>query len=135
MNDGPRDKAEASAAVIVLRPSRIEGVGCFTLAPIRAGQVVRNLWDDSDVRFVPAAEVAPDALALHRRYCIESPDGFWCPLDFRRMSLGWYLNHSDSPNLGSRDGGNNYHALRDIAADEELTIDYRLLDDAVDNRV
>ncbi|MCK6450326.1 MAG: SET domain-containing protein [Alphaproteobacteria bacterium] len=122
-----------SSAIIVLRPSTIEGVGCFTLAPIRAGQIVKNLWDDEDVRFVGAAEVPPELVPLHKRYCIESADGYWCPLDFRRMSVGWYLNHSDAPNLASRDGGNNYLALRDIAAGEELTIDYRKLDDAVDN--
>lgn len=119
--------------MIVLRPSSIEGVGCFTLAPIKAGEIVVNLWTADDVRFVPAAEVPAESLALHRRYCVESPDGFWCPLDFRRMSVGWYLNHSDRPNLDSRDEGNNYQAVRDIAAGEELTIDYRRLDDEVDN--
>jgi len=122
-----------SAAIIVLRPSTIEGIGCFTLQPIAAGEVVGNLWDDEDVRFVPAASVPPDMLALHKRYCVESPDGFWCPLDFKRMSVGWYLNHSDRPNLVSRDGGQSYVALRDIPAEAELTIDYRKLDDAVDN--
>jgi hypothetical protein len=123
-----------SAALVVLRPSAIEGVGCFALQPIRAGEVVKNLWDDADVRFVPAADVPPALLAIHKRYCIESPGGFWCPLDFRRMSVGWYLNHSDRPNLASADGGHSYFALRDIPAGEELTIDYRLLDEEVDNR-
>jgi len=123
----------SSSAIIVLRPSTIEGVGCFTLQPIRSGEVVKNLWDDADVHFVPAESVPPDLLAMHKRYCVESPGGFWCPLDFKRMSVGWYLNHSDDPNLGSRDGGQSYVALRDIPAEAELTIDYRKLDDAVDN--
>jgi len=127
------DHQECSCAIIILRPSTIEGVGCFTLSPIGAGQIVKNLWDDSDVHFVRDEDVRADALPLHKRYCVESPGGFWCPLDFRRMSVGWYLNHSAKPNLGSRDGGNNYHALRDIAAGEELTIDYKKLDDEVDN--
>jgi hypothetical protein len=134
MNDGkPLRPIGASAAMIVLRPSPIEGVGCFTLQAIKAGEIVRNLWDDADVRFVPAAEVPPALVPLHKRYCIESPGGFWCPLDFKRMSVGWYLNHSERPNLASADGGHNYFALRDIAAGEELTIDYRKLDDEVDN--
>jgi len=125
--------ARISAAIIVLRPSRIEGIGCFTLHAIRSGERVANLWDDADVHFVPAGAVPPGMLAMHKRYCVESPGGFWCPLDFKRMSVGWYLNHSDDPNLGSLDGGHSYVALRDIPADAELTIDYRKLDDDVDN--
>lgn len=124
---------DISAAIIVLRPSGIEGIGCFTLQPIKAGQAVKNLWDDADLRFVPAASVPPGMLALHKRYCVESADGFWCPLDFKRMSVGWYLNHSDDPNLATYDEGRTYVALRDIPADAELTIDYRRLDDDVDN--
>lgn len=137
MDEYKRDLAQpdVSSAIIVLRPSTIEGIGCFSLSAIRAGQIVKNLWDDQDVRFVSAATVPPELVPLHKRYCIESVDGFWCPLDFRRMSVGWYLNHSDTPNLDSGDGGNNYFALRDIAAGEELTIDYRKLDEAVDNSV
>lgn len=127
--------AIVSEAIIVLRPSTIEGVGCFTLAPIEAGHIVKNLWDDSDVHFVAAEKVTAEQRPMYERYCVKSPDGYWCPLDFRRMSVGWYLNHSPQPNLGSGDGGITYHALRDIAAGEELTIDYRLLDDDVDNSV
>ena len=55
------------------------------------------------------------------------------PLDFLRISTGWYMNHAADPNLGSDDGDVTYHALRDIAAGEELTIDYRRMDDKHDN--
>jgi hypothetical protein len=37
-----------------------------------------------------------------------------------------YMNHSDQPNLAIQ--GEDMHALRDIAAGEELTCDYREFD-------
>jgi SET domain-containing protein len=37
------------------------------------------------------------------------------------MSVGWYLNHSQRPNLSVSD----YRALSDIAGGSELTINYR----------
>lgn len=58
-------------------------------------------------------------------------DGYWCPSDFRRMSLGWYLNHSETPTLIAN--GEEYIAARDILPGEELTIDYGMLDAEVDN--
>jgi SET domain-containing protein len=40
-----------------------------------------------------------------------------------------YMNHSDEPNVGMNPNGNTENlALRDIAAGEELTCDYRTFD-------
>jgi SET domain-containing protein len=49
------------------------------------------------------------------------------------MSLGWYMNHADAPSLIA--DGEDYVAARDIAPDEELTVDYGTLDPEVDNRI
>ncbi len=118
--------------MIVLRPSKIEGVGCFTMAPIKKGEVA-DIWDATDCKFVPEAE-ADERVDLCETYCVATTGGYYCPLDFRRMSVGWYLNHSDTPNLASNDK-DVYFAIRDIAAGEELTIDYAQLDENVDNRI
>jgi hypothetical protein len=40
------------------------------------------------------------------------------------MWIGWYLNHSGSPNSDEREE-ECYYAVRDIAAGEEITIDYK----------
>ena len=71
--------------------------------------------------------------ALYKRYGIRCTGGYWVPPDFLRMSAGWYMNHSDIPNLQSDDGDVTYYARRDIAAGEELTIDYRRMDETFDN--
>ena len=44
-----------------------------------------------------------------------------------------YMNHSEMPNLQSDDGDVTYYALRDIEPGEEVTIDYRRMDDVHDN--
>ena len=43
------------------------------------------------------------------------------------------MNHSATPNLQSDDGDVTYYALKDIEPGEEVTIDYRRMDDVHDN--
>jgi hypothetical protein len=115
--------------MLVLRPSPIQGVGVFTTAPIAAGEHLR-LWQQEDWRFVSFAEAAadPELSAAVEIYCVREADGFHCPLDFHRMSIGWYMNHSDAPNVRYRAPNDfEYCATRDIAAGEEILCDYRLL--------
>jgi SET domain-containing protein len=117
--------------MIVLKPSNIEGIGCFTLVPIRRFEKVDALWDGDDFRLLSPAELdqyANDSVfrGVIDRYCVPTCEGWYIPLTFSRMSVGWYLNHSTKPNL-AEDAQRNFVALRDIAADEELTIDYDVL--------
>lgn len=51
------------------------------------------------------------------------------PQDFGCMPIGWYLNHSDTPNavLGAIVNDDwEWHASRDIAAGEEILVDYNV---------
>ena len=43
---------------------------------------------------------------------------------FKMIDLVIYLNHSDDPNIISINEGENFETLRDIAAGEELFVDY-----------
>jgi SET domain-containing protein len=43
---------------------------------------------------------------------------------YRQVYLVVYLNHSDTPNLISINDGEYFEAIVDIAAGEELLIDY-----------
>ena len=43
------------------------------------------------------------------------------------------MNHSPSPNLLSDDGDVTYYAAKNIAVGEEVTIDYRRMDETYDN--
>ena len=50
-----------------------------------------------------------------------------CPKDFGCMEIGWYLNHSKTPNAYHRNY--EYYALRDIKTGEEITVDYNTLEE------
>jgi hypothetical protein len=111
-----------AAAALLLAPSRTHGVGVFTTRAVPRGARLA-LFDPDDWRFVrrPRGE----ELALCRRFGVEDGDGFHCPARWDRMSIGWYLNHSTRPNV--RITGMRARAARRIRADEELTVDYRVL--------
>ncbi len=110
-----------------LKPSAIPGagVGVFATADIAAGAVLRDLFADDDVRFLTWAEFAAlDAPAeVKENFAVRYDDGAYLPLDFNRMSVGWFLNDSRDPNL-AHDADYVYYALRALRAGEELLIDY-----------
>lgn len=98
----------------------------FTTDRIRDGEHVR-LWHPDDWRFVTfdQAERDPTLMEARETYCVRHEAGYCCPLDFHRMSIGWYMNHSDTPNvLGRPDENFEYYAARDIEAGEEILCDY-----------
>lgn len=64
------------------------------------------------------------------KYCMWSKGGYWCPVDFGQMEIGWYINHSDKPNIvfrETKDGNLIHEAKKKIKKDEEVTIDYNEL--------
>ncbi len=93
----------------------------FTLTPIAKGQAV-PLSNDEEARVIPEEELAHLPPAYANYYVPDREGRWWGPIDYHRMSIGWYLNHSTAPNLDVSAG---FTARRDIAIDEELTIDYR----------
>jgi SET domain-containing protein len=126
-------KKKWSKALLFLKPSTIEGVGCFSDIPIKKGEFVR-VWSPEDSRWIPLkkAHSSPQA-HLHKRFGIRTTGGYWAPIDYLRISVGWYMNHSPDPNLLSDDGDVTYYAARDIAVGEEVLIDYRRMDEVHDN--
>ncbi len=56
--------------------------------------------------------------------------GFYAPRNPIRMSIAWYINHSDRPNVSSAVNPAKWtiRARRDIRPGEELTVDYGTLD-------
>jgi hypothetical protein len=77
------------------------------------------------IRYLKSSTRLQPALIV---YCIPLVDGSYiCPADFGRMSIGWYLNPSDTPNAFHKNY--MYYAKRRIREGEEITIDYGTLGD------
>lgn len=107
------------------------GVGVFTTLPLRKGEWA-DIFDPLDGKFVEKPQ-SEEEMKILNHFGIEMKNGWFVPLDWRRISIGWYLNHSDNPNLEGNSDQTAYYATRDILAGEELTIDYAKLDGNVDN--
>jgi SET domain-containing protein len=115
---------------VMLRPSAVEGVGVFAVRDIPRG--CRSMFSKPDTpeHWVPIARGDVETLPPHARflvenYCLYDETHYFVPASgFKKMDLVCYLNHSDTPNVVSIDDGDYFEATRDIAAGEELFIDY-----------
>lgn len=116
---------------LVLKPSKIEGVGVFTERKIVSGEYLR-MWLTTDwlLSRCPKGRVKK----MCDRFGVLHANGYYSrPKSFVRMSIAWYLNHSTRPNVQIDKRGRCY-AHRNIKVGEELTIDYSCLDTDIDNQ-
>jgi hypothetical protein len=106
-----------------LKPSKVHGVGVFAIRRIRKGT---QLFDsDEEITWVPEAEIEslPEQIKkIYDDFAIIKDGMYGCPVNFNKLSMGWYLNDSDSPNVFV-DENYDMWAARDIEDGEELTID------------
>lgn len=105
---------------VVARPSTIEGLGLFATAPIAKGEVVGTLGgrviDDAELREIVRTRPEYNSAAIAEGKSLLLDDD-------EVIGRG---NHSCDSNLWMRDEV-TLEALRDIAAGEEVTIDYALM--------
>ncbi len=106
--------------------SRVHGVGVRAIRDIPAGTRVfrgeseRVVWvSRAAVRRLPAA-----VRDLYEDFGMVWGDRIGVPPTLNMLSVGWYLNHSDRPNVEADEDG-RFHTLRKIRKGEELTADYR----------
>lgn len=116
-----------------LKPSQVApgGVGLFAIRKIPKSTPV-FLGDDGHLVLVEKSFVDGLEASLREMYddiCIVKDKGkfFGCPKNFNQMSIAWYVNHSDVPNVVVSD--NQLCAARDIEPGEELTADYHTFND------
>lgn len=101
----------------------------FATHKIAQGTSLRLFPESDVVRYLKNVEPPFD-----RYVVVKDAPQVMCPADFARMSVGWYLNDSDNPNVNIV-GDYEYVSARDIEADEELTINYQLLEAAKTSQV
>jgi hypothetical protein len=123
--------ADLAATRVGLGVSRIHGIGVFALADLPAGTAdlfaPPAAWvpvPEADVQALP-----PAARRLVENHCLWDAGVYYVPPHgFRVVDVVTYLNHSDAPNLRQEDGGDRFVTIRDVAAGEELTVDYGSLE-------
>lgn len=114
-----------------LRPSPIHGLGVFLLRPVRQGELLWRFDSRIDRVYSPdeVASLPPHVREFLQTYCTwHEGAGVYVLCG----DNGRYFNHSEAPTTVSN--GVSFgedHALRDLAAGEELTSDYRTICDHV----
>lgn len=108
-----------------LKPSPLGGIGVFATHDIPAGTEVQLFSRDIPPRRAKLKEIPPE----FRKFCVYINDeDVLCPHRFDLMEIGWYLNHSHSPNI-IKIAESDAIAVRDILAGEEILLDYNQLDE------
>jgi uncharacterized protein len=114
-----------------------KGVGLFAIRDIPQDTQL-FVGDFSDIIKVPVSEVEAIAdLELRQMYidfCPVVDDHFVAPSDFNQMTMSWYLNHSDTPNVVV-DPQFQCTTSTFVAAGDELTADYTTYSDHAANHL
>jgi uncharacterized protein len=119
MSDAPRPPYQKYA--VTVQPSAIDGQGVFAAEPVPRRRKIGEIRGES----ISVAQARIRATRSERIMIVELSDRR--AIDFSRSADPMrYTNHSCAPNarLSIVNGRVEFYALRDIAAGEELTVDY-----------
>jgi hypothetical protein len=113
-----------------LQKSDHHGIGVFAILDIPESTNV-FAGDTNKVREIDKNDmtyVQPEIRQLYEDFCVWKEGKIKGPTNFNNLTVGWYLNHSDAPNVKFNDEF-DFIATRLIKKGEELTADYRTYDD------
>jgi SET domain-containing protein len=114
---------EEKACTLEVRESPIHGKGCYALEPIAEGAFIIEYTGE----LIPAAEAyrRENDPARSGIYTFWTGDE-WAIDGYREGNAARFINHSCAPNCDYRIESRRVliYAARDIAAGEELSIDY-----------
>ena len=100
-------------------------MGVRAVRDIPKGALVFSPDDDATV-LVRRAEVEgleEELRRLYEDFCPLENGYYICPTNFNKLTVAWYMNDSDEPNV-EIDGELRFRASRDILAGEELVTRY-----------
>lgn len=117
----------------ILKPSPLGGIGVFAARNIPTGTLLFKYPAGHIVRTMKIKDIPEPFI----QYCVYiNNEEAWCPERFDRMEMGWYINHSNTPNIAAKKelhiSNNNVikpsiYTIKDIKAGEEILIDYNYL--------
>jgi SET domain-containing protein len=119
---------------VMIQPSPLHGIGVFAIRDIPKG--TRDMFSQGVGEWIKLTIAEVEALPKHSRdlvenHCLFDEDVYYVPdYGFKVVDLVIYLNHSDTPNVISVNDGEYFEAIRDIAAGEELLVDYGTIVDS-----
>jgi hypothetical protein len=98
----------------------------FAIRDIPKGTLV---FGSADEAVLPVAEtevlrLTGEERRLYDDFCVVDAGHYMCPRSFNEITVAWYVNHSETPNLAC-DAKLRFVASRRIRKGEELTADYR----------
>jgi uncharacterized protein len=101
------------------------GVGVFAIRDIPKGTLVFAPDDDRTVVVRREdVEKLPDELRrLYQDFCVLTGNSYTCPVNFNKLTVAWYANNSENPNIAP-DKSLRFTAIHDIAAGDELISRY-----------
>ena len=121
---------DSGSPIVSLTPlARIE-LGIFATADIPKGTKL-PLFAKDDYKLWPLADAKKKPQMFWTRllkYGVLDETGLHGPKDPNRMSIGWYIRHSNNP-TAKTDKDYDYFATRKIRAGEEVTVDLHTLGD------
>jgi SET domain-containing protein len=120
---------------VMLRPSPIEGIGVFAIRDIPKGTRTMFSKPNADDKWIAVSKEEVSKMPAHAQhiitnYSLYDEENYFIPdHGFKKVDVCLFLNHSEEPNVISIDDGDYFEAIRDIAAGEELLIDYGMIVD------
>jgi hypothetical protein len=101
------------------------GVGVFAVSDIPLGTDVFGA-DDAETVMVEKTEtlgLRSEVRKLYHDFCVLKNGTYECPVSFNSLTVSWYLNTSETPNVRP-DSDLRFKAIREIKAGEELLANY-----------
>ena len=112
----------------ILKVSEIAGagIGVYALHDIASGVWLEVIPRGYQWRKFKEHEIPKELLG----YCIAKGNNIYtCPHQFNCMYIGYYMNHSPTPNTDWDDDLDGYVSIKPIRAGEEILIDYNLYEE------
>ena len=116
---------------VTIRSSSVHGIGVFALVDIAKGQ--RGMFSNDQSEWIKITLNEMDQLPEHSRslienHCLYDDDGYYVPeYGFKILDTIVFINHSDAPNIMSINDGEDFEAMTDINAGQELFLDYGMI--------
>jgi len=118
-----------------LRPSSIHGIGVFAIRPIPKDTnpfvTLSSATKPQEDIAIPVQNILknpqiPDVVKdlVTDFYAVSGGNMYFPPKSFNELSIAYCMNHSETPNVITHDGGNTFVTARQIEAGEEVFIDY-----------